>query len=275
MVFSSGLIILLSLVFGCLLLALVAQLYHVLWRKKLRINSGRIEDDCTYTSHAKELFFLFCWNKQPSSSIHNTSSRCHGISTILTDPEANTHDSDVELGSSRDILLKAYGEDGEDLEVMGLRGPPRFLFTIKEETKEDLESDDGKSKGDNRSRKGSRTRSLSDLILAVETPFLSPLSSPPLKASTLSSYSLHGFDPLFESSVEAELNRMRSSSPPKFKFLRDAEEKLYRRLVEESEKTKASQNSSIKTVGEEEAERIEVYELKGSRNSSSMETKIV
>ncbi|GAB4860175.1 hypothetical protein Ancab_011653 [Ancistrocladus abbreviatus] len=274
MLFSSGLGILLSLVFGCLLLALVAELYYLLWWKKLRINSRRIdEDDYTYTTHAKELFYLFCWNKQPTSSIHNTSSSNHEISTILTDPEANSNDPDVELGSSRDLLLKALGEDGVDSEIMGMHGPPRFLFTIKEETKEDLESDDGKSKGDNRSRKGSRTRSLSDLILAVETPFLSPLSSPPLKASTLSSYSLHGFNPLFESSVEAELNRIRSSPPPKFKFLRDAEEKLYRRLLEEAEKMKISQNSSMKKAlgGEEEAEKIEVSEANGSQNSASME----
>ncbi|KAL7204598.1 hypothetical protein ACSBR2_017636 [Camellia fascicularis] len=32
------------------------------------------------------------------------------------------------------------------------------------------------------------------------------------------------------------MNRLRSSPPPKFKFLRDAEEKLMRRLMEEAEK---------------------------------------
>ncbi|RVW57018.1 hypothetical protein CK203_070516 [Vitis vinifera] len=34
------------------------------------------------------------------------------------------------------------------MRLHNLAGPPRFLFTIKEETKEDLESDDGKSKGE-------------------------------------------------------------------------------------------------------------------------------
>ncbi|KAJ1404099.1 hypothetical protein SESBI_26836 [Sesbania bispinosa] len=58
------------------------------------------------------------------------------------------------------------------MRLHNLVGPPRFLFMIKEETKEDLESKDGKSRG-YRSRKGSRPRSLSDLILAIETPFVS------------------------------------------------------------------------------------------------------
>lgn len=39
-----------------------------------------------------------------------------------------------------------------------------FFFTINGETKQDLESIDG------RSRKGSRTRSLSDFLVSIETP---------------------------------------------------------------------------------------------------------
>ncbi|KAK6144595.1 hypothetical protein DH2020_021415 [Rehmannia glutinosa] len=126
---------------------------------------------------------------------------------------------------------KGYNcEEGVEAELMrihNLCGPPRFLFTIKEESKEDLESDDGKS------RKGSRTRSLSDLVLT-------PLSSPPVKTPhSLDSYNTHGFNnPLFESLSEAELNRLRSSPPPKFKFLKDAEDKLLRRLLEEEAERK-------------------------------------
>ena len=41
---------------------------------------------------------------------------------------------------------------------------------------------------------------------------------------------------LIESAAEAELNRLISSPPPKFEFLRDAEEKLLKRLLEESER---------------------------------------
>ncbi|OWM85577.1 hypothetical protein CDL15_Pgr029000 [Punica granatum] len=63
------------------------------------------------------------------------------------------------------------------MRLHNLSSPPRFLFTIQEETRKDLESDDG------RSRKGSRAQSLSDLIMSLDTPSLTPLPSPPLKAS--------------------------------------------------------------------------------------------
>ncbi|KAF5744618.1 hypothetical protein HS088_TW07G00193 [Tripterygium wilfordii] len=138
------------------------------------------------------------------------------------------------------------------MRLHNLAGPPRFLFTIKEETKEDLESEDGKSRGDCKSRKSSRTRSLSDLILAVDTPYVSPLASPPFKAP-LDSYFHHGFNPLFESTTEAELNRLRSSPPPKFKFMRDAEEKLQRKFMEEAERKKSenvlcAQDSQVESL---------------------------
>ncbi|GMH12291.1 hypothetical protein Nepgr_014132 [Nepenthes gracilis] len=285
MLISRGLGIVLSLVFGGLLLALVAELYYLLWWKKIRISTGRSVED--FSTLAKDLFHLFCLKKP--SSINNQSS--NEISTILTNTEANRHDPDIELGSSKDVLLKAFGEDVVESEITRLQNlaGTRFLFTIKEETKEDLESDDGKSKGD-RSRKGSRTRSLSDLMFAVETSFLSPLSSPPLMASaaldSLHPYTRHGFNPLFESSVDAELNRLRASPPPKFKFLRDAEEKLYRRLLEEAEKLKArncgrcqiakAKDSQLSMAALEEAEKnqfsnyggFRISEAKGSHNSS-------
>ncbi|GAB2234053.1 hypothetical protein Droror1_Dr00003290 [Drosera rotundifolia] len=238
---SSSLGILLSLVFGCLLLALVGELYYLLWWKRQR-TSGHIRAEENYESDGKELFHIFCWNKKPSSIHHKNS---HEIGTILASREADTDDPNIESRSSKDMLLKSFGEDSVESEIMRLHslvGPPRFLFTINEETKEDLESEDGKSRGD-MSRKGSRARSLSDIVLTIETPFLSPLPSPPLKVSSatlnhLDSYSRHGFNPLFEPSMESDFNRWRSSPPPTFKFLRDAEEKLYKRLLEEAKTEK-------------------------------------
>lgn len=235
----SGLGIGLSLVFGCLLLALVAELYYLLWWKK-RITNREIEDE-NYSNHPKVLFQFSCFKKRNSLQTTNNNSNSE---ENVRNPDANSSDPDLELGSSKDLLLKVnYGEDSVESELMrlhNLAGPPRFLFTIKEEEKEDLESEDGKS------RKGSRTRSLSDLILAAENPFhTTPLPSPPLKSSPLNAldcYKHHGFNPLYESSTEAEMNRLRSSPPPKFKFLRDAEEKLLKRLMEEAEK-RASRNS--------------------------------
>ncbi|KAJ7947667.1 Transmembrane protein [Quillaja saponaria] len=237
MVSFSGLGIGLSLVFGCLLLAMVAELYYLIcWKKRI----ANTETESEHSNYAKELFHLVCWKRNVSLHTANTQE------SVRRDPDSNFHEPDIELGSSKDLLLKTFGEEGVESELMrlhNLAGPPRFLFTIKEETKEDLESDDGKSRGD-RSRKGSRTRSLSDIIVAIDTPFLTPIASSPLKSplNPLDSYKHHGFNPLFESSGELEFNSFKSSPPPKFKFLRDAEEKLYRRLMEEAQ-TKAQKNS--------------------------------
>ncbi|KAA8534225.1 hypothetical protein F0562_031582 [Nyssa sinensis] len=215
---------------------LVAELYYLLWWKK-RITNREIEDD--YISPAREFLYMFCWKKPSSlsSTALNPQELCSSVritNTHVHDPQAQLH-----MHSSMDFLFKPFGEDGAETELMRLQnlsGPPRFLFTIKEETKEDLESEDGRSRGD-KSRKGSRNRSLSDLLLTVETPFLTPLASPPYFTPPLtpmdSSYNQHGFNPLCESSTDAEFNRIRSSPPPKFKFLKDAEDKLYRRKLME------------------------------------------
>lgn len=208
----SGLGIGLSFVFGCILMGLVAELYYLLWWKKRIANSGsEIQDD---------LSFLFCW-KKPTS--FNSSSSTQELTNSARNPQ--DEQQDLEMGSNKNPGVKdQFSEEGIEQELMrvhNLCGPPRFLFTIKEESREDLESDDG------RSRKGSRARSLSD----VGTPFSSPTT---LKSSNnLDSYNHHGINPLFESISEAELNRLRSSPPPKFKFLKDAEDKLLRKMLRE------------------------------------------
>lgn len=230
----SGLGIGLSFVFGCILMGLVAELYYLLWWKKklAKTSSSNISSS---SREIQEFNFLFCWRKPKS---------CSNSSQELTSAVRNQHEiQDLEIGATnKELGLKCEeGIEAELMRVHNLCGPPRFLFTIKEESKEDLESDDG------RSRKGSRTRSLSDLVIAVDgggaTPFLTPLSSPTLRApSTLDSYNHHGINPLFESIPEAELSRLRSSPPPKFKFLRDAEDKLLRRLMQEEAERKIGVN---------------------------------
>lgn len=213
----------LSVVFGCLFLALIAELYYLLWWKK-RLTTRDIEDD-----------YIFCW-KKPSS----LSSTALNPQALCSSTDTQVHEPQAQVQSNKDMWLRPFGEDSVETELLrmqNLSGPPRFLFTIKEETKEDLESEDAKSRGD-KSRKGSRTRSLSDLLLIVETPFLTPLASPSCFTPPLTpkdtSYGHSGFNPLFESSSDAEFNRIRSSPPPKFKFLRDAEDKLHKtKLMEE------------------------------------------
>ncbi|KAG5515321.1 hypothetical protein RHGRI_036386 [Rhododendron griersonianum] len=228
----SGLGIGLSFLFGCIFLGLVAEIYYVLWWKKRNTGSSRGIEHPFCTNHIKRIPHLFRW-KKPSSE---PASKTQQVTNSLTNPDANNGpEPDLELGLTKDLMQqhKGYGEEGVEAELIRLHnlcGPPRFLFTINEETKEDLESNDG------RSRKGSRARSLSDFLVSMETPVLTPLASPTVKGNNNPLDSYNGFNPLFESFSEAEINKMRSSPPPKFKFLRDAEEKLLRRLMEEAQK---------------------------------------
>ena len=226
----------LSVVFVCLLLALIAEIYYLLWWKK-RITRREIEND--YTNPARDYFlYVFCLKKKPpppsSLLIVNTTN----------DPE--THYPEFQFhtqngNENKDYMVKTLDENPV-LEPGIITGPPRFLFTIKEETKEDLESEDGKS------REGKRY-SLSELLKNMETPYLTPLSSPPFvtppitpMGSSHSSQSGSGcnYNPFYESSSDAEFSRMvKSSPPPKFKFLRDAEEKLKKKtMLMEEAKTK-------------------------------------
>ncbi|KAK1409477.1 hypothetical protein QVD17_36003 [Tagetes erecta] len=199
----------LSLVFGCLLLALIAELYYLLWCKK-RVANREIQEG--YNSPAREFLYLFCW-KKPSS----LSSTGLATDTQVYEPQASSS------------WVRNIGQDCDDMsvetELLRLQ-TPRFLFTIKEETKEDLESED-------KSKRGSRGRSLSDVVFSVETPFFTPLASPPYLTPPITPRdSTHRpFSPLSYSSTDAEFNRIWSSPPPKFKFLRDAEDKLQKRKL--------------------------------------------
>ncbi|XP_031115480.1 uncharacterized protein LOC116019438 [Ipomoea triloba] len=218
----------LSVIFGCLLIALLAELYYLLWWKK-RITRRGIED-----GPGKEIFYFFCGKKPSSSS--SSSSSCSGNSAMkpqeICSRNTLVHEPQPQVQSP-------HGDESMEVELLRLSGPPRFLFTIKEETKEDLESsEDGKSK----SRKGSRTRSLSDVL---ETPFLTPIASPPYFTPPLTPL----INPFFESTTDFEFSS-KPSPPPTFKFLRDAEEKLHRsRILEEKtqrlvKKKEASASSS-------------------------------
>lgn len=206
----------LSLVFGCLLLALIAELYYLLCRKK-RVTNREIQE--TYSSPAREFLYLFCWKKPSSLS-----------STGLT-TDTQVHEPQPSSSSSSWLRpLEAYDDmtiETELLRLQNLSGAPRFLFTIKEETKEDLESEDRSTK------RGSRGRSLSDVVFSVETPFFTPVASPPFLTPPITprDSTYRPFSPLFHTSTDAEFNRIWASPPPKFKFLRDAEDKLQRRKL--------------------------------------------
>lgn len=235
----------LSLVFGCFLLALVAELYYLLWWKNSVCRREVEEDD--YISPSRELLHKFCLEKRLffSSAALSPQQVC-----------SSTHREPPSLLSNKDLWGEGAGGVEDELKrVHGLSGPPRFLFTIKEETMEDLEKEEG------RSRKGSRDRSLSDeVFFDGETPYLTPIASPPYYTPPLTPmdtiYKHHGFNPLFETSNEAEFCKLRFSPPPRFEFLKDAEDELYRKKLKEKAASECPTTSSVLPKDEEDGSFI-------------------
>ncbi|CAL9771672.1 unnamed protein product [Musa acuminata subsp. burmannicoides] len=243
----------LSLISGCIFLALVAEFYYFFWWKK-RGSSRDVEEN--YSSPVKELPDLFCWKKPTSLSPTALKPQeiCISVNGATHSEEEQPHLRSI---SGNDLVLKPLGgEDTVDAELMCLAGPPRSLFTIEEETQEELESEDAIARG-GRSRRCCTGKSLRDLLLVSETPTLTPLSSPPLFSPPLTPmacYKQNGFNPLFEPTKDEALAWMWSSPPPTLKFLKDAEEKLYRKtLVEEALKVQKGRSRHVESKENKEA----------------------
>ncbi|CAM0874204.1 unnamed protein product [Alopecurus aequalis] len=229
----------LTVVSALLLLALAAELYYLLVHKRRqRRRAAAISDAASSpSSSSRELLQLFCFKKPPALA-----------STYAQDPRAG----DAAVAEGVDDDEDYDGDDtveGQLRRLGSLVGPSRLLFTIKEETREDLESEDG------RGRCG-RSRSLGDLLHCPETPFLTPASSP-LPPTMEKSY-----NPLFESPV-ASPAAVAASPPPKLQFLKDAEEKLYRRAL--AEEAKRARRSPSPVAGEEDCGYITIVVGKNTR----------
>ncbi|KAE9620498.1 hypothetical protein Lal_00019025 [Lupinus albus] len=211
-------------VLGCILLGLIVGLRYLLWWKKTRTCIGiKIGEK----NNVKGMLYGACGKTQSTINPRSVS--------VATNQEniSSSVEPDLELGVkvSNDMVLKTLEEEGLDLELMSLynlAGPPRFLFTIKEETREDLESED-------KSRKGSSRISLTDIIVANNTP----VTCSPLKCSldNIDSYKHHGFNPLFESSLDSDFNRFRTSPQKNLDPLPEAEVKDSSRVTEERDKS--------------------------------------
>nr|XP_043622501.1 uncharacterized protein LOC122594089 [Erigeron canadensis] len=251
----SGLEIGLCLFFVSIFLVLSAELYYLLYWKKFSKNKQDIENQYFSSSNSTpNTLSSSCWKTSKSFLSQEKDLQTH----------VKQHDSD--MGLAKDLVSKSLGEESLDLELMRLHnlgGPPRFLFTINEETKEDLESE--------RSKMGSRTRSMSDILDTLDTPFLSPLASPAMKVPhqlNFEAYIQHGLNPLFDSN-EFVMNKIRSSPPPTFKFLRDAEEKLLKRLMQMESEKKASfkkmdQDFSPRKTEEKDGSFVKMVVSKGN-----------
>ncbi|XP_043692581.1 uncharacterized protein LOC122643014 [Telopea speciosissima] len=166
----------LTVVFVVGLLLLLAEVFYVVWyRRRFRRRSATVESEAsgepyttTDTNHyntfsSKELMYLFCWNNQ---------SRIEPASP----PTAPSMDQE-DISSESDNPLKWHV----------LYGQSRLLFTIKEEEKEDLESEKSSS-AERKPNPENRRVSLSECFeraqeeLPVETestPFSTPCASPP------------------------------------------------------------------------------------------------
>lgn len=119
----------LTIVFVISLLALLAQLFYVFWRRRVfrrqTYIGGGADHLSIYSStesgfSSKEFFFFFCM-------------RSNSNSMAVTGDRNPNRRLDMEVV---DIDL---------LKLQGMFGPPRFLFTIKEEEREGFESPSDKS----------------------------------------------------------------------------------------------------------------------------------
>ncbi|KAJ7543865.1 hypothetical protein O6H91_09G056400 [Diphasiastrum complanatum] len=145
-----------------------------------------------------ELYQLVCCKRTFSSSI---------LISVFQNPVRFRRDRtlgfmhDVEAATeSEEKLYPVEGERpilSDDLQMDHLLAPSRLLFTIKEETKDEMESDEGRSKGPSWRNSLESNDFLpelpSDSITLLETPFVtapaSPIYTPPLSPPTISSFS--------------------------------------------------------------------------------------
>lgn len=119
----------LVIVFAIALLVIFAQAFYVLWRRlvfRRRTSGGGGDEVSRYSSSesgliapSKELLYFFCVRPQ-----------------FRLDLTADS--GGVERNSRRESDVEVI--DIDLLKIQGAFGPPRFLFTIKEEEREEVES---------------------------------------------------------------------------------------------------------------------------------------
>ncbi|XP_066336344.1 uncharacterized protein [Miscanthus floridulus] len=239
----------LAVVSSLLLLALTAELYYIfVHKRRQRRRAAAISDAASSpSSSSRELLQLFCFKKPPAVLASNYAvSEPAATAAVAVSVDGGGGDDDDETVEAQLMRLGS------------LVGPTRLLFTIKEETREDLESEDGGRRG--------RSRSLGELLHCAETsPFLTPRASPsPVPTAALD----NSYNPRFESPAASPGPGAAPavSPPPKFQFLRDAEEKLYRRALAEEEAMRAQRSPrSPAAAAEEDGGYITIVVAKNNR----------
>lgn len=157
------------------LIALSSKLLYVLWRRRILFRHLRdppqtvvdhqpeiiITSDISSDSSKKDLLYLLCLGTQSRVEPDG--------STPTRRAEGSVEDDEVEI-FDLNKLKEMYG-------------PSRFLFTIKEEDKEDLESEKCTTKSRNLSQSFGDTGASPEFVVAIEegieeTPFSTPCDSP-------------------------------------------------------------------------------------------------
>ncbi|GFY97950.1 hypothetical protein Acr_12g0004910 [Actinidia rufa] len=112
----------LSVAFVVSLLALIAELVYVLWRRRLfrlqtsAVDDGDVEFSGESAAASKELLYFLCWKQQ---------------SQVEPDKRIGSGQSDP--GDPEEVI--------DILKLQDMYGPSRVLFTIKEEEREEAESE--------------------------------------------------------------------------------------------------------------------------------------
>ena len=117
-------------VFAVCILALIAAVAYVIWRRRrfqrrsMTAGESVLSGDSIYVLPSKELLYLFCWKNQSRIEPNEVNSNNNN----QTDPETNQNPTDQ--------------VDDELLKLQGLYGQSRLLFTIKEDDDDDDDDDD-------------------------------------------------------------------------------------------------------------------------------------
>jgi len=151
----------LSVIFVVSLLALVAELFYVLWRRRFFRRQSTATDGSDAAPlrssfpTSKELLYLLCW-KQHQSRVEPDGGGGGG-----SDPETGCN------GQSSSSVEDPTDEVIDILKLQAMRGPSRVLFTIKEEEREDVESSEAEPSVSSASAEKSheKTRRVSQLSL--------------------------------------------------------------------------------------------------------------
>ncbi|XVE61409.1 hypothetical protein DITRI_Ditri06bG0037400 [Diplodiscus trichospermus] len=179
---STELGIALIVIFATCLLALIIELFYVLWRKRRSRRSSVVSGvtlsnpSPLYSSPSKDLLYFFCWKNQPAR-VERSSGEVSSTPTVAT------------TGADSEAAAMEAGDD-ELAKWQAMYGPSRVLYTIIEEEREGADSvENSADQSETKSEKRACLKEcfsypveMADgIVVDAEeaTPFSTPCASPP------------------------------------------------------------------------------------------------